>query len=245
MTDVRKIGPHDLGGTTGLGAIPIEANEPVWHAPWEGRVVGATLVGVTSGLLLPPTHRTQIEGLHPIAYMSMSYYEQWLYALERLCVANGVATQADIESRVIELQENPDTSMAENAEQEIKSRVEHLVHRGVPPGPGSLDQPPRFVPGDAVSTKRVTVVPGQSHTRIPGYAQGRSGVIEIVKAPMVLEDAYVAGEGIHLEYVYTVRLESADVWGQNAGTHRVLVDLWESYLEPSAATDQAIKEGKR
>ena len=31
---------HDLGGMHGFGSIPIEENEPVFHEPWEGRVIG-------------------------------------------------------------------------------------------------------------------------------------------------------------------------------------------------------------
>ena len=28
-------GVHDLGGMEGFGALPIEANEPVFHHEWE------------------------------------------------------------------------------------------------------------------------------------------------------------------------------------------------------------------
>ena len=31
-------GIHDMGGMDGFGPIPIERDEPVFHAPWEGRV---------------------------------------------------------------------------------------------------------------------------------------------------------------------------------------------------------------
>jgi nitrile hydratase len=33
-------GVHDMGGTHGHGAVAIEADEPVFHEPWEGRVYG-------------------------------------------------------------------------------------------------------------------------------------------------------------------------------------------------------------
>jgi nitrile hydratase subunit beta len=235
VTEMSRTGPHDLAGTVGLGPIPIEADEPGWHAQWEGRVLGATLAAVTSGLLLPPTHRTQIEGLHPVAYMSMGYYQAWLYALERCGVAAGAVTQEEIEQRFAELQANPESPLPADTDGEIMSRVQHLMHQGVPPGPKKLDRPPRFAAGDVVTTKRVTAVPGQTHTRIPGYAQGRAGVIEKIYPPMVLEDALVAGEGAQLEYVYSVSLESSDVWPQDDGAHRILVDLWESYLEETSA----------
>ena len=31
-------GVHDLGGMDGFGAVPIEADEPLFHERWEGRV---------------------------------------------------------------------------------------------------------------------------------------------------------------------------------------------------------------
>jgi len=31
-------GMHDMGGMQGLGEIGYHAHEPVFHAPWEGRV---------------------------------------------------------------------------------------------------------------------------------------------------------------------------------------------------------------
>ena len=40
-------GIHDMGGMDGFGPIPIERDEPVFHAPWEGRVYAMnTAVGV-------------------------------------------------------------------------------------------------------------------------------------------------------------------------------------------------------
>ena len=31
-------GVHDMGGEQGMGPIQYEKDEPVFHAPWEGRV---------------------------------------------------------------------------------------------------------------------------------------------------------------------------------------------------------------
>ena len=33
-------GAHDLGGMHGFGAVRPESDEPVFHARWEGRVLG-------------------------------------------------------------------------------------------------------------------------------------------------------------------------------------------------------------
>ena len=36
-------GVHDMGGMHGLGPVQHEQNEPVFHAPWEGRVFALNL----------------------------------------------------------------------------------------------------------------------------------------------------------------------------------------------------------
>lgn len=111
-TTVRR-GPHDLGGMHGLGPVPLD-DDSIWHERWEARLTGATLAAVVSGILVPPTHRTAIEGLHPVAYMSMSYFQKWQYALERMSVISGAVTAEEIEERVAELLENSDTSLTQS-----------------------------------------------------------------------------------------------------------------------------------
>ena len=36
-------GIHDMGGMHGFGPIEVEENEPAFHEPWEGRVMGIAL----------------------------------------------------------------------------------------------------------------------------------------------------------------------------------------------------------
>ena len=36
-------GVHDVGGMQGFGPIQAEANEPVFHARWEGRVLAMNM----------------------------------------------------------------------------------------------------------------------------------------------------------------------------------------------------------
>ena len=36
-------GIHDMGGMQDMGPIKYEENEPVFHAPWEGRVYAMDL----------------------------------------------------------------------------------------------------------------------------------------------------------------------------------------------------------
>jgi nitrile hydratase len=235
----RRIGPQDLAGIPGLGPLPIDPDEPVWHAPWEGRVIGATLAAVTTGTLVPPTHRAQLERLHPLAYLGMSYYELWLYGLEQCAIAAGALTLDEIEDRLAEWMAGADAPMPRERNSKIADQVRHLVSEGAPAGPQRLEQPPRFVVGDTVRTKLIEIgSPGHSHTRIPGYAQQRSGTVEILHPPMLLGDALVAGEGIRFEYVYAVRLRTRDVWADARARDSILVDLWESYLVDDPTTTE-------
>ena len=81
-------GAHDLGGMHGFGPVPIEAEEPLFHEPWEGRVwamMGAVRRGTTIDRF-----RYTIEPMPPAQYLASSYYERWLWALERLAAEQGL-----------------------------------------------------------------------------------------------------------------------------------------------------------
>ena len=85
----------------------------------------------------------------------------------------------------------------------------------------------RFAPGTRV---RARVLDPDHHTRLPGYVRGQLG--EIVEAEGVCPLPDDRARGIvppQVETVYAVRFPAAALWG--TGTHTVIVDLWESYLE--------------
>jgi nitrile hydratase subunit beta len=235
LTMLKRNGAHDVGGMAGLGPVPMAIDDAVGHPAWESRALGATVAAVTRGMLVPPTQRAVIEALHPVVYLSMGYYERWLYALEQCAIKAGVVTADEIETRVAVTLANPDAPLPVQHRPEILDAVKGLIAHGVPPGPERLGQPPRFAPGDIVRTKRIELQgPGRPHTRIPGYAQARVGVVEIVHRPMLFEDALVASGQIEFEYVYAVRLRTRDVWADAQDRDSVTVDLWESYLEKDA-----------
>lgn len=234
-------GAHDLGGERGLGPIPIEPDEPVFHEPWEGLVLALSVAGVVSRTFAIDQARARVEEPPPVAYLSMSYYEQWLYSLEANLVASGVLAREQIEERVAALAEDPDAPLPPGENEELTGILRMMIAEGVPPQ--EVDGKPRFGPGDRVETKIIRVHrPGQEHTRLPGYAQGRTGVIEIVHPPQPLPDAVVAGRGMRPEYLYSVRFQGRDLWS-DAGSESVNVDLWESYLKP--AGEASANGGKR
>jgi nitrile hydratase beta subunit len=226
---------NDIGGTVGLGPVPMETDEPGWRSAWERRAFGASVAAVIKGMLIPPTQRAAFEALHPVTYLSMTFYERWLYALEQCAVTTGVLTREEIEARVVDTLEDPDAPMPQDRNPEILEGVRGFLDVGMPLGPEQLSQPPRFARGDIVRTKRIELeAPGWPHTRMPGYAQERVGVIEFVHRPMLLEDILVASGEIHYEYVYAVRLRTREVWPDAGERYTNFIDLWESYLEDDA-----------
>ena len=69
------------------------------------------------------------------------------------------------------------------------------------------------------------------HTRVPQYVRDKQAIVERAYGAFVLPDAH--GEGENPEYVYCVRFDGEEVWGDSAEPREVVyVDLWESYLEP-------------
>ena len=83
----------------------------------------------------------------------------------------------------------------------------------------------RFAAGARV---RARAADPDGHTRLPRYVRGHVGEVIEIRATWPLPDAAVRGIA-RPEPVYAVRFAAAELWG--SGTHSVIVDLWESYLE--------------
>jgi hypothetical protein len=97
---------HDVGGQTGFGPVPVSqdagqdagqdgdgqagAGSPPFHADWEARVYALAQVLGQRGVLTGDELRDAIESLPPERYLSASYYERWLDALEVLVARKGV-----------------------------------------------------------------------------------------------------------------------------------------------------------
>ncbi len=96
-------GIHDMGGMHGLGPIDREANEPVFHHAWERRAFALNMAASFLGEWNIDMSRYAREQMPPAEYLATSYYEHWLWGLERLLVEKGLLTRAEIEARVAEL----------------------------------------------------------------------------------------------------------------------------------------------
>ncbi len=87
-----------------------------------------------------------------------------------------------------------------------------------------------FAPGDRVRTRLMN--PG-GHTRLPVYLRGRPGRIEHVLGTLAFPDLRAAGVPSATDVAYTVRFDTADVWGADGDARgNICADLFESYLEP-------------
>ena len=96
---------------------------------------------------------------------------------------------------------------------------------------------PRFSKGEAV---RVRPDNPAGHTRAPAYVRGRVGVVESVRAAAKLPDSAVHEPTPRRERVYAVRFDMPALWGASAEAGSELVlELWESYLEPGGRPDDA------
>jgi nitrile hydratase len=89
---------------------------------------------------------------------------------------------------------------------------------------------PAFRTGDRVRTRNHQP---SGHTRLPGYARARRGVVARVHPTCVFPDTNAHGLGEAPQPVYAVRFEGRELWGEGAEPGScVCVDLFESYLEP-------------
>ena len=215
-------GIHDMGGMQGMGPIEYEEKEPVFHAPWEGRVLAmtraVTATGKLQGGLRPP-----IESLTAFEYLRMSYYEKWLTSLTVRIVASGLLTRAEIEN-------------GRTAEGSTKS-VPALSVADVPafmrriPPMRKDDVAPRFQIGQHVRARNINPV---THTRLPRYVRGKAGTIERDRGVATLPDTNVYGLGEKPQHVYSVRFSARELWGdQAAAQDAVYAELWDDYLEPA------------
>jgi hypothetical protein len=96
-------GIHDLGGRHGLGPINPEVNEPVFHAPWEGRAFGLFAATFVFAGYTVDEFRHAIENMDPAHYLESSYYEHWMSAFESLLIKRGIVTRDELDAKVTAL----------------------------------------------------------------------------------------------------------------------------------------------
>jgi nitrile hydratase beta subunit len=211
-------GIHDMGGMHGMGPIPYEKNEPVFHAPWEARSFALSLA-----VDVPGPFRHQLELIPPAEYLRMSYYERWITGLIELMVKHGIVTRAEVETGR-PLSNSPKADVLTAAE------VPTMIAQGFPAS-RNVPVSPKFQIGQRVRARNINPV---GHTRLPRYARGKLGTIDRDHGVFVFPDTRAHKLGDKPQHVYSVRFAARELWGEQAAPRdSVYIDLWDDYLEPA------------
>ncbi|HVN43719.1 MAG TPA: nitrile hydratase subunit beta [Steroidobacteraceae bacterium] len=215
-------GIHDMGGLQDMGPVRIEKDEPVFHAPWEGRVYA--MYNAIDGGWPAGSGRYERELIPPAEYLRMSYYERWLHSLSELLVKNGLVTRAELASGTAAGGNDKGRKVLHAAQVRATIARGFSSRRDVP----AVAQ---FHVGERVRARNLNPT---GHTRLPRYVRGRAGTIASDHGVFVFNDSLVQGHGESPQHVYSVRFAARELWGSDAPAHdSVYVDLWDEHLEPA------------
>ena len=206
-----------MGGMHGFGRVEPEADEPVFHAPWEGRTLGLMVATEARGLR-HGSIRPAIEQIDPATYLASSYYERWARAIEAQVVAAGSLSHAEVDERAASGGAEPVRS--DTTDPELVAIVRAVLD--APQQPSGELVTGRFAVGDRVTVGRMAPA---DHHRCPRYVRGVTG--EVVRVPGGWPPP---GEEGDAEATYTVRFAMRDLWGDDAEPGSLFIDLWERYL---------------
>ena len=213
----------DLGGEAGQGRVTPENEDELFHATWERQALAITVAMGATGAWNIDMSRSARETLPN--YRSLSYYERWIGALEKLLIEGGLV----------------------GADEIAAGRMLYPARAGMPAlravdVPGTLARgsptlrsptvPARFAVGEKVRTHAGAV---PHHTRLPAYARGKIGRIDALRGVHVFADTHAQGLGEQPCWLYTVVFSGRELWGDDvARNHSVSIDAWEPYLEAAA-----------
>ena len=222
-------GVHDMGGQQGFGPVLLEAHEPLFHAPWESRAMAVTVAMGASGQWNIDLSRSARESLPPAIYLSSTYYEIWIRALEKLMLERGMVTAAELASGQMSVPPAPVNRVLS------RETVDAALKAGSPTE-RPIDQPALFKVGQHVRARNMHP---QGHTRLPRYVRGHVGTIVSVHGGHVFPDGHTMRASppfnAPVDGLYTVVFDGTTLWGENSDpTVEVTVDAWESYLQAVA-----------
>ena len=215
-------GVHDMGGQQDMGPVAYEKNEPVFHAPWEGRIYALTRAMRAWRKWSLDADRHALELMPPVDYLRMSYYERWVHMLEAQLVQYGLVSKEEIERG----QAAPGSTKATPVF--TLATADRWLTRGIP----SSEDPhvrPLFNVSQRVRARNINPT---GHTRLPRYARGKTGMIVRDHGVYVFPDTNAHFQGEKRQHVYSVRFTARELRGDSAAPRdAVYLDLWDDYLE--------------
>lgn len=219
---------HDMGGRFGDGPVVPEEEGVMFHADWHPRALALTLACGTLGQWNIDISRRAREQLTPKDYARFSYYEKWIAALADLLVEVDAVTPEELAGAT------PTPSPL--AQKALKPKAVGPVLAAGGPADRPSDVAAVFRPGDTVKTRRISanrLVEG-GHTRLPRYAAGAKGRVVCYHGCHVLPDSAAHRLGEAPEPLYAVAFAASELWANPEHPRdEVILDLWQSYLEPA------------
>lgn len=208
-----------LGGRLDIAdPIPGIEDGARFHEGWEARIFGVWRTVTSAGLFTTDEFRHAIERMPPEAYDSMSYFERWLHAVQRVLVEKGHLTEADLAAGY------------------ARAAPDHTHPAPLLPTPDrrtrDLPTPPaqqRFAIG-----ARVRLLDGDGdHHRMPVWARGHTGVVTGLRGLFPLPDLIVdrAGPVPEKHALYAVAVPAAAAFGDGDERDVLFLDVYDPYLE--------------
>ena len=216
-------GIHDMGGMDGFGKVV--PDQRAFHAEWERRVFSLLNAVEAAGAWNIDQFRFGIERLPPEVYLTSSYFKRWHLMAELLLREGGYVSAAELAAgHAI----GPPKPLPCGTMQAHQAVAETFVS-------GAFGRPARypavFTVGDTVRTRNIHLA---SHTRLPRYARGHTGLVERVLGCHVFPDANVTGADENPQWLYAVAFNARDLWGDVADpTVKVFINAFEPYLTPA------------
>ncbi len=212
----------DLGGSAIVEPVTPESEIVPFAGGWQPRAFALTLAMGATGSWNIDMSRAARETLRD--YRSLSYYEIWFAALEALLLERGLVSRPELAACAAF---EPTVPVARTLQ---AGDVPAVLARGAPTHRAATGAP-RYGVGSRVRMRREPVA---HHTRLPGYARGRTGVVERLHGTHVFPDMNARGLGEQPTWLYTVAFTGEALWGDEASARGTVVsiDAWEPYLEP-------------
>ena len=136
-------GVHDMGGMDGFGKVEPEPNEPVFHAPWEGRVLAMQRAMGYAGAWHIDMSRFAQERLPPHVYLAA-------LVLPALGAGDGEQLWSSAARRRRRARGRPCAAAGQAAAAQADAGRRQRRHDARLVLPASRRRPPRFKPGDRV-----------------------------------------------------------------------------------------------
>ncbi len=214
-------GIHDLGGKQGYGPVDVHEKDEPFHADYEGRMWAISrLCGAPDWTI--DWWRNVREHIEPVDYLSRPYFDSWMQTYAAAYICSGIFTPDEIIAGHTHHKGPPATPLS--YDEAIETQRKSCLDFSLP-----SDGPARFNAGDLVQTVEFI---DAAHTRLPQYARNKPAVIRAYTGSHLFPDD--SARGIERgEHLYSVTFRAQDLWGPRANPKdSVILDLWESYLEP-------------